>query len=86
LVDGVATSLRVEDRACTPAARGRLNRVLDSLLAERVRRFAKQPTQLRDRHRFGLMQLQILLNELGERGRSTAARTDLENRSRNQSA
>jgi hypothetical protein len=39
-------------------------------------RLPEQPAQLRDRHRFGLAQLQVLLDEPGERGRATAARTD----------
>jgi hypothetical protein len=60
----------------TPRVHVLRRQVRDSLLAEHVRRFAEQPVQLRDRHRFGLMQPQILLDELGERGRSTAARTD----------
>src|SRR6266542_7084497 len=60
----------------TPRVHVLRRQVRDSLLAERARCFAEQPAQLRDGHRFGLMQLQILLDELGERGRATAARTD----------
>jgi hypothetical protein len=50
--------------------------VRDPFRAERVRCFAEQPAQLRDRHRFGLMQLQVLLDQLGERDRPSAAGAD----------
>lgn len=50
--------------------------VCDALLAERSRRFAEQPAQLRDRHRLSLMELQIILDEFGERDGTAAAGAD----------
>lgn len=43
------------------------------LLPEHARRLAEQPAELRDRHRLCLMQLEILLDELGERDRGRTA-------------
>lgn len=43
----------------TPRVHVLRRQVRDSLLAERARCFAEQPAQLRDRHRFGLMQFQM---------------------------
>jgi hypothetical protein len=57
------TAPTVEARAYTSLG----DRSAISLLAERARCFAEQPAQLRDLHLFGLMQLQVFLDELGER-------------------